>query len=89
MTKQYTVSEVLELQNQRKQLEQRLAVHKQRAAEKQKELDEIFSRVGVKSIIELSTLCQETNAKMQEYAAKEEAVIAKMKETCDEFDRML
>lgn len=89
MTKQYTVSEVLELQNQRQQLEQRLAVHTQRAEEKRKELQEIFLRVGVKDLQELSNKCAELNAQMQAYAEREETTINMMKETCDEFDRLL
>lgn len=89
MTRPYTVSEVMELQNKRQQLEQRLAVHKQRAEEKQKELQEIFLRVGVKDIQELSNKCSELNSQMQAYAKREESTINNMKEVCDEFDKLL
>lgn len=87
--KQYTVSEVLELQNQRKQLEQRLAIHKQRANEKDKELQQLFAAEGVSSIEELSQLCSKMNEEMQIYASKEAETISKMKGCCDELDRLL
>lgn len=89
MTKQYTISEVLELQNKRKQLEQRIQVHKQRAAEKQKELDEIFAKAGVKDIQELSNLCAIKNKEMQDYAQQEEQTVKLLNERCDELDQLL
>lgn len=87
--KTYTISEVLELQNQRKQLEQRLAVHRQRAIEKQQELQKIFANEGVKSIEELYNLCIATNNEMQKYAIEESENIANMRNHCDELDRLL
>lgn len=87
--KQYTISEVIELQNQKKQLEQRLEVHRQRAQEKKQELQEIFTRVGVKNLTELSQKCATLNAEMQTYAVKEQQDIDKMREYCDNLDRML
>ena len=89
MEKTYTLQEVIELQNQRKQIEQRLAVHQQRAVDKQKELQAILDKENVKSVEELSMLCSATNTKMQEYAKAEESNIAKMKECCDALDRLL
>lgn len=89
MTKTYTLNEVVELQTKRQQVEQRLAIHKQRAAEKQAELNALFEREGVKTIQELSEKCAALNTTMQVYAEKEEANIAKMRECCDELDRML
>ena len=89
MTKTYTVSEVLELQNRRKQLDERLAVHKSRAQAKEQELQEIFKKYNVKNIEELSMLCAQTNAKMQEYANKEKETIDTMESYCAELDAML
>lgn len=88
-SKQYTVNEVLELQNQRKLLEQRLEVHKQRLAEKQKELDTLFAQEGVKTIEELYEKCVTLNTQMQNYAIKEKQNIDQMKEVCDALDRLL
>lgn len=87
--KTYTLAEVVELQNKRQQLEQRIAVHKQRAAEKQNELSVLFAENGVSSIQELSEKCAAINTTMQVYAENESATIAKMKEYCDGLDRML
>ena len=56
MEKTYTISEVMELQNQKSQLLQRLAIHKQREEEKRKELSELFAMEGVSNIQELSAL---------------------------------
>jgi hypothetical protein len=89
MTKQYTLAEVVELQNQRQQLNQRMEVHSQRAIEKQKELNALYASEGVTNIQELSELCSKTNQEMQEFAAREEQVIMKMKEQCDALDGML
>lgn len=89
MTKTYTVSEVLELQNKRKQLEERIAIHTTRAQSKQQELQEIFKRNNVNSIEELSTLCVNLNAQMQEFAQKEEQTLEQMRDYCDELDRLL
>ena len=89
MTKQYTVNEVLELQNQRKMLEQRLEFHKQKIQEKQKELDTLFAQEGVKDFNELQQLCAKLNSDMQIYAQQEQENIQKMKEACDELDRNL
>lgn len=89
MTKTYTVSEVLELQNKRKQLEERIAIHATRAQSKQQELQEIFKRNNVNSIEELSALCSSTNQKMQEYANKEAQNIEAMEAYCAELDGML
>lgn len=87
--KTYTVSEVVELQNQRSQLEQRLAIHRQRAIDKSQELSALFAQEGVSNLTELSELCAKTNAAMQEYAKLEEQTLAQMRAHCDELDRML
>ena len=87
--KQYTVNEVLELQNQKKALEQRLAVHKQRLIEKQNELNNLFAQEGVKDFAELQQLCIKLNADMQNYAVEESKNIQIMKAACDELDRSL
>lgn len=89
MTKQYTVSEVIELQNQQKQVSQRLEIHKNRANEKRAELQELFKQAGVKDIQELSQVCANTNAQMQSYAAQTEQIVKQMKEQCDALDAML
>lgn len=89
MTKQYTVSEVLELQNRKKQLEERIAVHKSRAQAKSEELKAIFAKYNVSNIEGLSILCSQTNAKMQEYANKEAEVVNTMEAYCAELDSML
>lgn len=89
MTKQYTVSEVMELQNQQKQVSQRLEIHKKRAEEKKAELQELFKQAGVKDIQELSQLCANMNAQMQSYAAQTETIVNQMKEQCDSLDAML
>lgn len=89
MTKTYTLTEVMALQNERQQLEQRIAIHKQRVAEKQKELNELFAKEGVSSFQELTQLCEKLNAQMQNYAIQEEQTIKNMKEYCDELDRLL
>lgn len=89
MTKTYTLTEVMALQNERQQLEQRIAIHKQRAAEKQKELNELFAKEGVSSFQELTQLCEKLNVQMQNYAIQEEQTIKNMKEYCDELDRLL
>lgn len=89
MTKQYTVSEVIELQNQQKQVSQRLEIHKNRANEKRAELQELFKQAGVKDIQELSQACANTNAQMQSYAAQTEQIVKQMKEQCDALDAML
>ena len=89
MEKQYTVNEVLELQNQRKALEQRLAVHKQRLIEKQNELNNLFAQEGVKDFAELQQLCMKLNADMQNDAVEESKNIQIMKAACDELDRSL
>lgn len=89
MTKTYTLNEVMALQNERQQLEQRLSIHKQKAEEKQKELNELFAKEGVSSYQELSQLCEKLNIQMQQYAAQEEQNIKNMKELCDELDRTL
>ena len=87
--KTYTVSEVIELQNQRKQLEQRLAIHRQRAEEKKKELKEIFAAEGVSNLQELSDLCAKLNSEMQQIAEMETSIVQQMRKQCDELDRML
>lgn len=89
MTKQYTISEALELQNKRKQLEQRLQVHIERASEKQKELNEIFAKVGVSNLQEFSNLCAIKNKEMQDYAQKEEQTVQLLTERCDALDKLL
>lgn len=89
MTKTYTLTEVMALQNERQQLEQRIAIHKQRVAEKQKELNELFAKEGVSSFQELTQLCEKLNVQMQNYAIQEEQTIKNMKEYCDELDRLL
>ena len=89
MTKTYTLTEVMALQNERQQLEQRIAIHKQRVAEKQKELNELFAKEGVSSFQELTQLCEKLNVQMQNYAIQEEQTIKNMKENCDELDRLL
>lgn len=89
MTKTYTLTEVMALQNERQQLEQRIAIHKQRVAEKQKELNELFAKEGVSSFQELTQLCEKLNVQMQTYAIQEEQTIKNMKEYCDELDRLL
>ena len=89
MTKTYTLTEVMALQNERQQLEQRIAIHKQRVAEKQKELNELFAKEGVSSFQELTQLCEKLNEQMQNYAIQEEQTIKNMKEYCDELDRLL
>lgn len=89
MTKTYTLTEVMALQNERQQLEQRIAIHKQRVAEKQKELNELFAKEEVSSFQELTQLCEKLNAQMQNYAIQEEQTIKNMKEYCDELDRLL
>lgn len=87
--RQWTVQEVLDLQNEKKALEQRLEVHKRRAEEKQKELQAIFTKYNVASINDLLLLCKTTSENMQDYANKEYETILKMKEQCDELDRKL
>ena len=89
MTKTYTLTEIMALQNERQQLEQRIAIHKQRVAEKQKELNELFAKEGVSSFQELTQLCEKLNVQMQTYAIQEEQTIKNMKEYCDELDRLL
>lgn len=89
MEKTYTISEVMELQNQKSQLLQRLAIHKQREEEKRKELSELFAIEGVSNIQELSALCNKLNEQMQVFAKTESENIQKMKEICDELDRCL
>lgn len=89
MTKTYTLNEVMALQNERQQLEQRISIHRQKAEEKQKELNELFVKEGVSSYQELSQLCEKLNIQMQQYAAQEEQNIKNMKELCDELDRTL
>lgn len=89
MTKQYTIAEVLELQNKRKQLEQRMQVHTQRASEKQKELNEIFAKAGVSNLQEFSNLCAIKNQELQDYAQKEDQVVQYLNERCDELDKLL
>lgn len=89
MTKTYTLTEVMALQNERQQLEQRIAIHKQRVEEKQRELNELFAKEGVSSFQELTQLCEKLNAQMQNYAIQEEQTIKNMKEYCDELDRLL
>ena len=89
MTKQYTVSEVIELQNQQKQVSQRLEIHKKRAEEKKAELQELFKQAGVKDIQELSQVCANLNAQMQAYAIQTEQTVKQLKEQCDELDSML
>lgn len=89
MEKTWTLSEVTELQNQKNQLLQRLAIHKQKAEEKSKELGELFESEGVSNIQELSAVCSNLNTNMQNYANAESQNIAKMKELCDELDRLL
>lgn len=89
MTKTYTLTEVMALQNERQQLEQRIAIHKQRVKEKQRELNELFAKEGVSSFQELTQLCEKLNAQMQNYAIQEEQTIKNMKEYCDELDRLL
>ena len=87
--KQYTVNEVLELQNQRKALEQRLEVHKQRLIEKQNELAKIYAQEGVRDFSELQQLCVKLNTDMQNYAIAEQKNIETMKAICDELDRAI
>lgn len=87
--KQWTIQEVIELQNSKKALEQRLEVHKQRAEEKEKELQAIFVKYNVSSIEQLLELCKKCSQEMQEYANKESEIVAKMKEKCDELDSRL
>lgn len=89
MTQQFTIAEVSELQNKRKQLEERLAVHTARAKDKEAELQQIFASVGVKDMTELSALCTQLNTQMQEYAQKEQSTIEKMRGLCDELDKLL
>lgn len=89
MTKQYTVADVANLQAQKAQLEQRLAVHKQRALEKQAELNKLFAENGVTNIQELSQLCASKNAEMQAYAVEQEQEIQRMAVVCAELDSML
>lgn len=89
MTKTYTLNEVIALQNERQQLEQRISIHRQKAEEKQKELNELFANEGVSSYQELSQLCEKLNIQMQQYAVQEEQNIKNMKELCDELDRTL
>lgn len=89
MEKVYTLNEVMALQNERQQLEQRLAIHRQKAEEKQKELELLFAKEGVSSYEELSKLCEKLNAQMQNYALQEEQNIKNMKAVCDELDRLL
>jgi len=89
MTQQFTVSQVVDLQNQKKQLEQRLEVHKKRAEEKREELSKLFAQEGVNSIEELSQICNATNLEMQKYAEEVSKQIKDMREACDELDRLL
>lgn len=89
MEKVYTLNEVVDLQNQKQHLSQRLAIHGQRAIEKQKELEAIFAAEGVTNIDELNNKCALLNQEMQDYARKEAETIRVMKEHCDELDRML
>jgi NADP-dependent 3-hydroxy acid dehydrogenase YdfG len=89
VNKVWTVQEVQELQNQKAQYTSRLDVHKQRAAEKQKELDIIYANFGVQSYEQLQKLAAEQNAEMQKYATEEEQVIKAMKDHCEELDRLL
>lgn len=87
--KTYTVAEVMELQNQEKQLISRLVVHKNRSDEKKKELQELFKTAGVSNIQELSKVCSDLNNQMQQYAARVEGRIAEMKVHCEQLDSML
>lgn len=89
MEKQWTVQEVIDLQNQQKELNQRIAIHKERAAIKQKELLELLAKAGVSSIDELSNLCVKLNQEMQTYANEISDKIAKTREKCNELDAML
>lgn len=89
MEKTYSLSEVMELQNQRKALEQRLAVHRERAGQKEIELNALLVKNGVNSIQELSQLCATTNAEMQKYAQQEAQTIQLMQGACDELDKLL
>lgn len=89
MTKTWTVSEVIELQNQQKQVSQRLEIHKNRANEKRVELQALFEQAGVKDIQELSQVCANLNAQMQAYAEQTEQIVQQVKGQCDALDAML
>lgn len=89
MVKQWTVNEVMELQNQKKFLEQRLELHKNKVQEKQQELQRLFSQENVKDINELQQLCIKMNSDMQNYANIEAQNIQNMKTACDELDKIL
>lgn len=88
MTKVYTINEVIALQNEKQQLEQRLAIHKKRAEEKREELQKLLATEGVSSFEELQQLCEKLNIQMQNYAIEEESTIQQMREMCNELDRI-
>ena len=88
MTKVYTINEVIALQNEKQQLEQRLAIHKKRAEEKREELQKLLATEGVSSFEELQQLCEKLNTQMQNYAIEEESTIQQMREMCNELDRI-
>lgn len=89
MKNNWTVSEVMELQNQQKQLNQRLEIHKERAKAKQEELQKLLQQANVTTVDELKSLCTNLNNAMQSYANEIEQKVSSMKEKCDELDAML